>query len=128
MVPTHALWTLCASPHPGLVSLLFMPSLYSLFLICRNFYLLVILCLLFEVYNHAWKTITLRLFSGGKSHQAVLQQQANTPQDTVPQRMTVVQHNKGPRVYIAHVALLTLQLSALRRLHTRCVGLFLHSK
>ena len=41
MVPTHALYTLCASPHPGLVSLLFMPYLYSLFLIRRILNLLV---------------------------------------------------------------------------------------
>ena len=41
MVPTHALYTLCVSPHPGLVSLLFMPSLYSLFLIRRIFNVLV---------------------------------------------------------------------------------------
>ena len=41
MVPTHALHTLCASHHPSLVSLLFMPSLYSLFLIRKIFNLLV---------------------------------------------------------------------------------------
>ena len=41
MVPTHALYTLCASPHPGLVSQLFMPYLYSLFLIRRILNLLV---------------------------------------------------------------------------------------
>ena len=32
----HALYTLCASPHPGLVSLLFMPSLYMVMLSVLN--------------------------------------------------------------------------------------------
>ena len=48
VIPVHALCTLCASPYPSLVSLLFMPSVHSLVIIHRVLAFLLLFLLLSE--------------------------------------------------------------------------------
>ena len=52
--PTHALYTLCASPHHGLVSLLFMPSLFGIFnLLVLILYFIIVLILYASFFSGA---------------------------------------------------------------------------